>query len=157
MSAGRPMKGPYPPGFPEDVSLTSPYLLSHVTSGEITTMGGGHVLGVPQFAGYIKDVNLTLQQSGRDDADPLWLEADILINGVSAMTTKPKIEANVGSASERKSTINTGTGITQADIDETAMTFAAGDVISLNYEGRYTATPTTKMANPVVVVELAGL
>jgi hypothetical protein len=60
-----------------------------------------------------------------------------------------------GEASQQKTTKVTGdTGITQGVVDPTANTFTAGDIFTYELYLQRTATPTTEIANPCIVVEL---
>jgi len=78
-----------------------------------------------------------------------------LINGTSALTTKPKIAHVSGEAATQKTTLETGdTGITQCVVNAAANEFAVGDVITWNFEITRTASPTTEMFNPALVVEV---
>jgi hypothetical protein len=60
-----------------------------------------------------------------------------------------------GEASQQKTTIATGdTGITQAVMDTDNNSYNPGDVITVTLSLTRTASPTTEMLNPVIVLEL---
>jgi len=125
-----------------------------VVSGEFTTSSPGIPIGAMNGGGRISDVWLSVGASGKDNTNALGVEADVKINGTSCLTTKPKILHVSGEASQQKTTKVTGdTGITQAVLNASANTYTAGDVITWDRLITYTATPTTKLANLVVVVE----
>jgi len=123
-------------------------------SGEITASKGFTPIFSPTFDGRISDVYLSVVGCGRDDSNTLTLEADVLIGATSSLTTKPKIAGNNGSAAAAKSTIATGTGITQAAVNGSANSFSAGQVIGVSLALVRTASPTTEIKNAVVVVEM---
>ena len=149
--------GPLPGNVNSEVisSMVLPPLVGSI-SGEITVGAGGIVLGSPRKAGRVGNVFLSLGASGRDDTvNELSCEVDVMINGTSCLTTAPKISAPSGEASQQKTTQITGdTGITQCLVDPDNSAFNAGDTITCTFTVVRTATPTTEMANPVVVVEL---
>jgi hypothetical protein len=129
--------------------------MSVAVSGELTATVGGAPLGAPRFDGSIEDVWISVGASGKDDTNSLSVEADVRINGTSALTTKPKIAHVSGEASQQKTTKVSGdTGVTQVDLNESANTFSAGDVISYDLVLTRTASPTTEISNVALVVEL---
>lgn len=146
------VKGPWPsPSIQRKMTFKDPAPMMAVISGEITANVGAPI-GVSNIDGRVVDVYLSLEQRGRDDAQTHTLEMDVLINGTSCLSTKPKIAANNGSVSAQGDTYSSGTGITQAVINTSADDVAVGDV--LRYFGTLTrtASPTTEMSNGVVVV-----
>jgi len=72
------------------------------------------------------------------------------------LSTVPSICHISGEASQAKTTKVTGdTGIIQAVIDEDANTFSPGDIFTVEIIGiKRTSTPTTEIANIVIVVEV---
>lgn len=125
-----------------------------IISGEVAA-NADRPLGIARFAGKIKNVNLSCADCGWDaDAQAPYFSADVRINGVSAMTTKPAIKGN-DDESEQKTTYSDAgdAGITEAVIDTAANTFAQGDVLSwyLTYSGE--TSPDAKIKMPGIVVE----
>lgn len=152
-------RGPLPnPAFDRQVAAVDIGINHGVVSGEVDASAGGLVLGVARYAGKIMNVGLSVLASGKDDTNALSIEADVLINGTSCLTTKPKVAHVSGEASMQKTTLETGdTGITQAVINQAANEFAVGDVIQWNMLLTRTASPTTEMSNPAIVVEVEPL
>lgn len=124
-------------------------------SGEITASVAGYNLGPCRFGGKVSAVWMSVGASGKDDSSPLQVSGEVLINGVTCLTTRPSINHISGEASQQKTTKITGdTGITQAVVNPDANSFSAGDVITVDIDLDRTATPTTEISNPSVVVEL---
>lgn len=125
-------------------------------SGELTTSPAGLPLGVARFDGAIVGVYGSVVASGKDDTNALSLEFDVTINRTSIFTTKPVIAHVSGEASQQKTTYPEAadTGITEAVINASAAEFSAGDVIAWNLVLTRTASPTTEMDHPNVIVEL---
>lgn len=147
--------GPYAqPGMPQRVSAMVEAPASITFSGELSVQANNISFRSPRFAGKITDAWLTVQESGRDDTlNDLYVEGNVYINGSTVLTTKPKIVANSGEASEQKTTIVTGdTNITQAVIDGTANSYNPGDALTGSFELTRTS-PTTEMADLVLVIE----
>lgn len=147
--------GPYPfPDFPEKVADVSMPPLQASVSGEITASAEKSF--VARYDGQVSDVWLSVLQSGKDDSNSLSIEADVLVNGTTCLTTKPKIAHVSGEASQQKTSLAEAadTGITASSIN-TSNSFSAGDVITLKFELTRTASPTTEVNNPVIVVEMA--
>jgi hypothetical protein len=149
-------RGPLPdPNFGKLVAATEMQPDHGGVSGEVTASSGGLNLGTARYAGKILNVGLSVLASGKDDSNDLYVEADVLINGVSALTTKPRIAHVSGEASSQKTTLETGdTGITQCVVNAAACEFAVGDVIQWNMLLTRTASPTTEISNPAIVVEV---
>jgi len=127
-------------------------------SGEVKASANGIALGMARYSGKIMNVALSVLKSGKDDSNALSLEADVLINGVSCLTTKPKIAHVSGEASMQKTTLQSGdTGVTQAVVNAAANEFSVGDVIQWNAALTRTATPTSEMSNAVLLVEVEPL
>jgi hypothetical protein len=123
-------------------------------SGEITGSVNNQPLGAAVISGKISGISLSVEASGKDDTNTLSFDGDILINGTTCLTTKPVIAHVSGEASQQKTTMKTGdTGITQAVLDQAANSISQGDVISCTFNLTRTASPTTEMQTPCVVVE----
>lgn len=146
------------PAFPKQVAAIDMGIDHAVGSGEITASQMGLPLGLARYAGKILGVGLSVLASGKDDSNDLSIEADVLINGTSALTTKAKVAHVSGEASSQKTTLETtDTGVTQAVVNAAAAEFAVGDVIQLNFELTRTASPTTEISNPVAIIEVEPL
>ena len=153
-------RGPFPsPSFDRQVAAVGMQPNMDNVSGEVTASDGGRSLGLARYAGKILGVHLSVLASGKDDAaDDLYIEADVMINAVSCLTTKPRIAYVSGEASTQKSTlVTTGTGLTQAVVNVAASEFAVGDVISWNMLLTRTASPTVEISNPSIIVEVEPL
>lgn len=118
------------------------------------------MLGVARFPGKIKDVNLSLGESGYHASAGPNIAVDVRINGTSALGTKPEIAAPT-SASVQVTTFTEAadTGVTNTVLTSTLAnrTFAVGDVLTalVTYSGQ--ASPTKKMADLFVIVECEPL
>ncbi len=158
-NAPRYPRGPFPgPSFDKQVAGVSMQLDMDCISGEVDTSVGGRSLGIARYAGKVLGVHLSMM-SGKDDAaDDLYVEADVMINGVTCLTTKPQIAYVSGEAAVQKSTlVTTGTGLTQAVVNVAASEFAVGDVITWNMLLTRTASPTVEVSNPSIIVEVEPL
>ena len=147
--------GPNPsPGFEQQVAASIEIPLTYHISGETTASKNGVPIGAPRKAGRIDNAYLSVGASGKDDSNTLSIEADVLVNGTTCLTTKPKIAHVSGEASTNKTTKEVGdTGITQA-VMASDNDYSPGDSITANFTMTRTATPTTVMANISLVVEL---
>lgn len=147
------LTGPFPSvAFNEQVAANALVPAVAVFSGELKADLYG-TLGSPRVGGRVSDVWLSIGASGKDDSNTLSVEGDVLINGTTCLSTKPKIAHVSGEASQQKTTKVTGdTGITQRAL-ATASTFSAGDVLTYVFDITRTATPTTEMDNAVLTVE----
>ena len=124
-------------------------------SGEFTANQMGTPIGAVKKAGKVANVFLSCVASGKDDSATLSFTCDVFINGTSCLTTPPVIAHVSGEASTSKTTKITGdTGITQAVMNEDANDLSPGDVITYNLVLTRTASPTTEMNTPCIVVEL---
>jgi len=125
-------------------------------SGEITASKTGGLLGAVDFDGTVSDIWLSVGASGKDASEDLSIEADVFINGVTCLTTKPKIEHVTGEDSQQKTTLDSAadTGITEAALLATATSFSAGDVLTYDFYVTRTASPTTEIEAPCLVVDL---
>ena len=136
-------------------------LAAHVTepgqvqvSGEVTASVSLPV-GMMRTSGRIKAVDMSVLASGKDDTNALNVAGDVAINGVSCLTTNPEIAHVSGEASQQKTTFSVAgdTGITAAVVDETANTYNAGDVITATFTLTRTASPTTEINTPAMMIE----
>jgi hypothetical protein len=129
-----------------------------VISGEISA-SSTLVLGVARFPGKIKAVNLSVLGSGKNDTQVPTMTVTPRINGVSAVSTPPAIAHVSGETAQHKSTYveAADTGITQASINDSACTFAVGDIITALCAYSGNTSPTTKMNNLAVIVECMPL
>lgn len=124
-------------------------------SGEFTANQMGTPIGAVKKAGQIANVFLSCIASGKDDSNTLSFTCDVFINGVSCLTTPPVIAHVSGEASTSKTTkLAVDTGITAAVMDTTANSLNPGDVVTYDLVLTRTASPTTEMNTPCVVVEL---
>jgi hypothetical protein len=148
---------PLPVNFPQQVANeVFPPFVGNV-SGEIAINKLGIPLGIARFAGRIVDINIAALQSGRRDTTVFISgEVDVKINGTTCLTTKPRIYGKSGAASEHKTTFTSAadTGVRAAVINQSANTFAEGDILTwdLIYYGE--TSPATKMQNVCVIVEV---
>ena len=147
---------PYPsPQFSRQCEFALGQSFGACVSGEFTADTLGAPIGTPKKAGKIANVYLSCLQSGKDDAEDLSFTCDVYINGTTCLTTAPIIAHVSGEASQQKTTLITGdTGVTQAAMDEDANSFNPGDVITYDLVITRTASPTTEINTPCVVVEL---
>jgi hypothetical protein len=143
------------PGFGDQVRECSPYFLNAAVSGEITATKRGIPLGMALVSGKVTAAVLALGDRGVDSSNPLKMELDIKKNGTSIFTTKPSImdDGTGGVATSRIS----GEGIMPAVLDESRCVVAAGDVFTADLSMTRTASPTSEMKNPVIVLELRAI
>jgi hypothetical protein len=125
-------------------------------SGDQTADALANPLGIARFDGAIVGFYVSVGGSGKDDSNALSAAFDVNINGVSALTTEADIAHVSGEASQHKTTFPEAadTGVTEAVIDPDAAEFSAGDVITWDFDITRTASPTTEISNPCVIVEL---
>lgn len=137
-----------------DSSVQPPFVF--MASGEVPAASGEQPIGAARKAGRVVDVWMSVGASGKDDNNQLAVSGEVFIGGVSCLTTVPSIRHISGEASQAKTTKVTGdTGITQAVINESANIFSPGDIITAEIIGvERTSTPTTEIANVVIVVEV---
>lgn len=146
--------GPYPnPSFKKQIAnAVVPMMYSY--SGEITAKINNQPMGAVVTSGKVAGVWMSVGASGKDDSNTLQVAGDVFINGTSCLTTNPVIAHVSGEVSQQKTTVETGdTGITQAAIDGDNNSFSPGDVITCEFDLTRTASPTTEMLNPSMVVE----
>ena len=124
-------------------------------SEAITATTTNRTLGAAPFAGSVKNVWISVGASGKDDAQPLSIEANVKINGTDCLSTNPRIAHVSGEVSQQKTTYNSlDTGITEAVLNTSVCTFNAGDVFTYGFEIVRTPSPTTEIQAPCLVVEL---
>lgn len=124
-------------------------------SGEITGNYKHRPLGAAQMGGRVTDVWMSVKESGKDDAAALNFSGEVFINGTSCLSTVASISHISGESSQQKTTRITGdTGAVEAVVDGDANTFSAGDVFTWNLTLGRTATPTTEINTPCMVVVL---
>lgn len=147
--------GPRPnAAFAEQVQVARESLAGCI-SGEFTATRWNVPLEPAPFTGFITDVWLAVKSTGKDDTNPLKVAANVKINGVSCLTTQPYITHVSGEAATNKTSIAAVSGsIVEAVIDLTANSITKGDIITCDYVITRTATPTTEINNPCIVVEL---
>jgi hypothetical protein len=125
-------------------------------SGEISATKKSLALGVINFPGKIRNVIASVSTAGKNDSSVPTVTVDVMINGTTIFTTKPIIAHVSGETAQHKTTYSEAgdTGITAPVIDEDANTFAIGDIITWTATYSGSTTPTTKMANVNIVVEV---
>ena len=133
------------PGIIEDKDV-----FSHAIAGNITADSNGNFVFIPNFAGKITNVVLALQ-GGADAVNPLTLAAVVKKGGTAVCSTNPAYDKAAGTGS--KSTYAAGTGLTLAVLktDGTEQ-FAAGDLITVDYDITRTASPGTELSQVAVFV-----
>ena len=147
---------PYPsPEFSKQCEFAIGQSFGACVSGEFTANQHGTPIGAVKKAGKVANVFLSCIASGKDDTNTLSFTADVFINGTSCLTTQPVIAHVSGEASQSKTTKITGdTGITAAVMDQDSNSLNPGDVITYDLSLTRTASPTTEVNTPCVVVEL---
>jgi hypothetical protein len=129
--------------------------MQEAVSGEVTASRTNVPLGAAAFAGRVSAAWFSVEESGKDDSNDLYLEMNVKINGTTCLSTKAKIAHVSGESSMQKTTVVTGdTGVTQAVVDNSANSCSIGDIITYDLELTRTASPTTEMSTPSVAVEL---
>jgi len=157
MTDHRPRRGPYPSvGFTKHVQDVNLGPLYGGIQGAVTADSLGLPLAIARTSGRIREIQLSCVASGKDDTNALNFQADVKINGVTCLTTKPKIEHVSGEASQYKTTysVEADTGITEAVINWAANEFSPGDIITWDFDITRTASPTTEISTPCIIVEL---
>jgi hypothetical protein len=154
----RPLVGPFTqPGWRKRIAANIlPPMMASI-SGEINQISGEYYtpIGVARFAGEINDVNLSVVSCGRDNTNPLSIEARVYINHVEALSTYPKLTFVSGEAPGHKTTFSAASsGVQKAVVDRDNSKFDAGDIISVSFVPVRTPTPTNEISSPCVVVEL---
>ena len=147
-------RGPFPsPSHKKQVAnAVVPMMYSY--SGELTDHVRNQPMGAAVTSGKVSGVWMSVGASGKDDSNTLQVVGDVFINGTSCLTTNPVIAHVSGEVSQQKTTVKTGdTGITKRVLDPDNNSFSPGDVITCEFELTRTATPTTEILNPSIVVE----
>lgn len=160
MTNERQYRGPLPsPDFRNQIADEVMAPFTDIISGEIVARVV-RPLGIARYKGKIKSVNLTVGKDGKDDAGQHpSITGEVFINGVSVFTTKPGICHITGETSQQKTTYAEAadTGVLAATIDETANTFEVGDYLSWEAKYNGNASPTSKMSNVGIIVEVEPL
>ena len=148
--------GPFTqPGWRKRLAVNILNPLQGTYSGEIVTATNDLNLGAARFAGEVTDVWMSVEASGKDDSNELNVSGEVYINGTTCLSTTPKIAHISGESSHRKTTITwSGEGVVAGVVNASANTFAPGDVLSASFLVNRTASPTTEIKNPVIVVDL---
>ena len=132
-------------------ACTGRQLLVAKAAGDILASVTATLLGVADTEGTVGVPVLQVANRGVDTTEALSLELDVLINGVSALTTKPKITK---AADDGDSTAVAGAGITVGVVDAAKNILAAGDLITYTLTLVRTASPTTEIADAHVQVPI---
>jgi len=148
-------QGPFPtPSFVKQMAANVVMPMTYSYSGEFTASIGGLPMGACLSSGKVSGVWLSVEASGKDDSETLSFAGDASINGTSCLTTSPVIAHVSGESSQQKTTVKTGdTGITAGVVDQDNNTFSQGDVVTVDLTLTRTASPTTEMKHPCIVVE----
>ena len=151
-------KGPLPsPDFRQQVADEVMTPLMDVISGEVAATTS-RPLGIARFKGRIKRVVMSVAADGADDtpANIPRISGEVTINKTSIFTTKPSIGHISGETPAQKTTFseNADTGIVAAVINESANSFNPGDVIDWTAIYSGSASPTTKIQSPGILVEV---
>ena len=135
---------------------TSRVALSMANAPDIVASIGATNWFIAGAAGTIPSAGFTLGETGADGTDALSLEMDVLINGVTIFTTKPKLLGGIGAAAaaDGATTFVAGTGVTVGVVDAAANIVAPGDIITYSFTLTRT-TPEDEMAELFGVAELA--
>lgn len=140
--------------FAKDVALYNEPPLVCSISGELKVSRMNHVLGAPHFSGRVRNVWMSVGNCGTDATDALNISGEVYINGVSCLTTTPKIAGVSGESGSQKTTLVTGdTAIVQGVVNPAANSFDRGDVFTCNIKLQVT-TPEDYVESIVLVVDL---
>ncbi len=148
---------PLPVNFPQQVAneVFPPFV--GTISGEVAVTQRGMPLGVARFSGKVVDVYMSALGCGkRDTTAYISGEVDVKINGTSCLTTTPRIGAISGELSAQKTTFASAadTAVRAGVIDHTANSFNEGDVFTWDFVYNGETSPTTKMHNVCIIVEV---
>ena len=148
-------QGPFPsPAFLKQVAANAIVPLMYSYSGEITAKVNNQPLGAAVTSGKVTSVWMTVEASGKDDTNALQISGEVSINGTACVSTQASITHVSGETSQHKTTVVTGdTGVTQAVVDTDNNTFVQGDIFTCDFTIVRTASPTTEIKNPCIVVE----
>jgi hypothetical protein len=126
------------------------YPLSYRADGDITATIASKAIGLGHDDGVITKAGFYLGNTGADADDPLAMEGDVLIGGVSLFDVKPALTK---AAADGATTFVAGAGVTVGVIDTAADDVEANDLIT--FVGTLTrTTPQDEMADLLVVVEI---
>jgi len=148
-------QGPFPsPAFLKQIAANAIVPLMYSYSGEVTGYVDNQPMGAALTSGKVASVWMSVEASGKDDSNALQISGEVSINGTSCLTTQASICHVSGEASQHKTTVITGdTGIAQAVVDPDNNTFTRGDLFTCDFTLVRTASPTTEIKNPCIVVE----
>ena len=150
--------GPYPTtDFPRQVARVNMPPFKDTISGEIVTASrADRTLGIANIAGKIIGLIASVSTCGKRDSSEPTGTFDVKINGVSALSTKAVIAHVSGEAAQFKTTWSEAadTGITQAVVNNAACDLAIGDLVTWQFVYTGNDSPTVKMANPTIIVEV---
>src|SRR5512137_2817446 len=150
----RERSGPFPqPFWRQRVAANVQDALQVSLSGEFTAQRAGLPLGAVRFGGEVTNVWLSVESTGAYATTTLLITGEVRINGVSCLSTRPGIGYVSGGAAQ-KDTKASGSGITQAVVNHSANTVSPGDVLTAEFFITRTATPTSEIKNPTIVVEI---
>ena len=146
---------PPTPSFSREVSEFGIPTGKTVVNSSLTSTLTNQMVEVARRAGNIDDVAIALAASGADGTNPLAIEVDVKIDGVSCLSTKPKITYTSGESSQAMSTLKSGeyTDITQAIINHNANSFAENSIITFDATVTRTASPDTEMSGLCVLIK----
>ena len=146
--------GPYPsPAWSDKIKANVMEALMGMKSGEITATTYDIPIGAMRRAGKVTGVFLSVGSGGLDNSNPLQITGEVEINGTSCLTTKPSIAYVSGEAAAQRSSKDGTTGAAEAVIDSDNCSFSVGDVITCDFTIVRTASPTTEIKTPIIVVE----
>ena len=120
--------------------------------GEKTADDNANIVFVAPAAGKIVSVVGAVVENGSDGTNPLTMGFVVKKNTTAVCSTDPVISKTAAS----DATVDTavaGTGITQAVLKtDTTPVCAAGDIITVDFDITRTASPTTEITGPAVVI-----
>lgn len=132
------------------VDARSKVQMAHLFAGDHTATIDSYVIGIASGAGIVTLAGFHCAEGGADGTDALTLEGDILINGTTVFSTKPK---RTKAAADNLGTFVAGTGITVGVINAAARTVALGDIIT--FVGTLTrTTPEDEVADVTAICEI---
>lgn len=125
--------------------------IRHGVTGEVTA-DATHPLFAAEKAGRVVSVVGGALENGSDATNPLSMSFDVSKGATAVASTNPAFD-KTAAADTRVSTANAGTGITQAVLKtDGSASFAKGDVFSVVFNITRTASPTTEITSPFVMV-----
>lgn len=135
------------------------YPLVVAKQGSLTANNADNPAGVFPFDVKVVRVVGGVLTNGVDAINPLQVAFDVkkqasaATSGTSVLSTLPVVAKAAGTGF--RSTAAAGTGITQAVINSAQETVAAGSLISVDFGITRTASPSTEIAGPFVIVWVA--